>query len=58
LVNDLDTIAGPTEGDGQVGQGILPGGRFLVVEHLLGVGLADIDNGFTGQMVIADLGDA
>jgi hypothetical protein len=35
-VDDLDTIAGPAEGDGYVGPGLLACARFLVLRDLLG----------------------
>jgi hypothetical protein len=35
-IDDLDAVAGPAQSDGQVGQGILPRRRFLVVGPLLG----------------------
>ena len=57
-IHDLDAVARPTEGNGQVGQGILPGRRLLVLSHLLRARLTDINNGFTSQMVIEDLGNA
>jgi hypothetical protein len=37
VVDGSDAIPGPPEGDGAVGQGVLAGGRFLVVEDLRGV---------------------
>ena len=55
-VDDLDAIAGPAERDGHVGQGILARGRLLVLGHLLGTRLADIDDGFPIEMMVADLG--
>ena len=57
-IDDLDAVAGPAQGDGQVGEGILPRRRFLVVGHLLGAGLADVDDGFAVQMAVANLGGA
>jgi hypothetical protein len=45
VVDGGDPIAGPAEGDGAVGQGVLAGGRFLVVGDLLGGRLADVDDG-------------
>ena len=45
LVDDQDPFWGPPKGGGIIGQGILTFPRFLVVKDLLGVGLADVDNG-------------
>ena len=57
-VDDLDAVAGPAQRDGHVGQGILARGRLLVLGHLLGTRLADIDDGFAIEMMVADLGGA
>ena len=57
-VDDLDAVAGPAERDGHVGQGILARGRLLVLGHLLGARLADVDDGFAIEMMVADLGGA
>ena len=55
-VDDLDAVAGPAQRDGHVGQRILARGRLLVLGHLLGTRLADIDDGFPIEMMVADLG--
>ena len=55
-VDDLDAVAGPAQRDGHVGQRILARGRLLVLGHLLGTRLADIDDGFAIEMMVADLG--
>ena len=57
-VDDLDAVAGPAERDGHVGQGILARGRLLVLGHLLGARLADIDDGLAIEVMVADLGGA
>ena len=57
-VDDLDAIAGPAQRDRHVGQGILARGRFLVLGHLLGARLADIDDGLAIEVMVADLGGA
>ena len=57
-VDDLDAVAGPAERDGHVGQRILACGRLLVLSHLLGTRLADIDDRFSIEMMVADLGGA
>ena len=54
-VDDLDAITGPTESDGQVGEGILSRLRFLVLDDLLGARLSHINDCFTFQMAAADL---
>ena len=55
-VDDLDAVAGPAERDGDVGQRILARGRLLVLGHLLGIRLADINEGFPIEVMVADLG--
>jgi hypothetical protein len=57
-IDEFDPIAGPAQRHGQIGQGILSHGRFFVLGDLLGTGLTDIDDGFTVQMAVADLGGA
>src|SRR5208283_5603826 len=52
-VDDLDAVAGPAERDGHVGQRILARGRLLVLSHLLGTRLADIDDRFSIEMMLA-----
>ena len=46
-VDDLDAVAGPAERDGHVGQRAFAHGRLLVLSHLLGTRLADIDDRFS-----------
>jgi len=45
VVDHQDLRFGPAQCDGAVGQGVLAGGGFLMVEDLLGSGLADVDDG-------------
>ena len=56
LVDDQDAIPGPAQGGRVVGEGILPLPRFAMVEHLLGVGLADVDDGEAVEVEVEDLG--
>ena len=56
LVDDQDPVPGPTEGHGVVRHGVLPLAGFLVVEDLLGAGLADVDDRQLVEMAIGDLG--
>ena len=58
VVDDGDAVAGPAEGDGAVGQGVLAGGRLLVVDDLLGRGLADVDDGRAVEVPGPELGRA
>ena len=44
VVDHLDLRTGPAEGEGAIGQGVLAGGRFLMVEDLLGGRLPDVDD--------------
>ena len=44
--------------DGPVGQGVLPGGGLLMVAHLLGRGLADVDEGRPVEVPGPELGRA
>ena len=53
-----DAVARPAEGDGAVGQGVLAGGRLLVVDDLLGGGLADVDDGRAVEVPGPELGRA
>ena len=55
-VDDLDAVAGPAKRDGHVGQPQFAHGRLLVLSHLLGTRLADIDDRFSIEMMVADLG--
>ena len=55
LVDDEDTLGGPAQGAGVIGQGILAGERFAVLGDLLRRGLADIHDGQLGPMGIGDL---
>jgi hypothetical protein len=44
LVNEQDSIPGPSEGCGKIRQGVLTFPRFDVIEDLLGIGLANEDD--------------
>ena len=44
VVDDLDLRPRPAEGDGAIGQGVLAGGGFLMIEDLLRGGLPDVDD--------------
>jgi hypothetical protein len=57
-VDYFDTIAMPADRDGYVSQCILARGRSLVLGHLLGARLVDIDYDFAIEMTVADLGGA
>ncbi len=56
LVDGRDPVACPAEGDGAVGQGILPGGGLLMVADLLRRGLADVDEGRAIEVPGPELG--
>ena len=55
VVDDQDAIPGPSQGDRVVGEGVLPFPRFAVVEHLLGVGLAHVNDRKAVEMEVEDL---
>ena len=56
VVDDQDAIPGPSQGDRVVGEGVLPFPRFAMVENLLGIGLAHVDDGEAIEVEIEDLG--
>jgi hypothetical protein len=56
LVDDQDALPGPAQGDRMVGEGILPLARFAMIEDLLRIGLADVDDGEAIEVKIKDLG--
>ena len=58
VVDGGDAIGRPAEGDGPAGQGILAGGGLLVIDHLLGRGLADVDEGRAVEVPGPELGRA
>ena len=58
LVDDQDSLLGPAQGHGMVGQGVLAFARLLMLEHLLWAGLPDVHDRQTIQMTIPDLGRA
>ena len=58
VVDGGDAIGRPAEGDGAVGQGVLAGGGLLMVDHLLGRGLADVDEGRAVEVPGPELGRA
>ena len=55
-VEDADAVGGPAPGEGALPEVGLDLGGFAVALDLLGMGLADIDDGPTIQMVAEDLG--
>ena len=55
VIDDHDAIPGPPQGDRMVGEGILPFPRFPMVENLLGIGLAHVNDGETIEVKIEDL---
>src|SRR5207249_432631 len=55
-VDGDDAIPGPPECDRAVGQGVLAGGRLLVVEDLLRGRLADVDDGDAVEVPGPELG--
>src|SRR5262249_11439780 len=55
VINDDDAIAGPTPGDCTVHQAILPRGGLHVIEDLLGMGLAHIDDSLASEMRFLEL---
>jgi len=56
VVQDSDGIA-PAEGAGLVAEADLDAGALGVVTHLLGAGLADVDDGRSRQMIGGDAGE-
>src|SRR5262249_32175978 len=56
IVNDDHPVGKPAPGDGPVTETALNPGRFLVVRHLAGARLADVDPGQAIQMDVQDLG--
>jgi hypothetical protein len=55
VVNDQDAVPGPSQGDRVIGEGILPLPRFPMVEDLLGVGLAHVNDGETVEVGVENL---
>jgi len=55
FINDDDAISGPAPGDCTVHQAILPRGGLHVIEDLLGMGLAHIDDSLAPQMMVLEL---
>jgi hypothetical protein len=55
VVDDQDAIPRPPQGGGVIGEGVLPLPRLAVVEHLLGVGLAHVDDRESVEVGIEDL---
>ena len=55
IIDDHDAIPGPSQGDRMVGEGILPFPRLAMVEDLLGVGLAHVNDGEAIEVKIEDL---
>src|SRR5262249_53093995 len=55
VINDDDPIAGPARGDSRVHKAMLPRGGLHVIEDLLGMGLAHIDDSLAPQMMVLEL---
>ena len=56
FIDDLHAVGGPAELDRPAIERVLPGGRFAVIQDLLRRGLANVDDGFAGEMAGLDLG--
>ena len=56
VVDDHDLVATPAEFDGAIGEGLLAGGGFAMIEDLLGRGLSDVDDGGPGGVPGSELG--
>ena len=56
VVDDEDPIGRPAELGGPVGEGVLTVSRFPVLGHLMGGGLADVDDGQAVEVPGLDLG--
>jgi hypothetical protein len=56
VVDRRHPVPRPSEGDGAVGQGVLAGGGLVVFDHLLGRGLADVDEGRAVEVPGPELG--
>src|ERR1700687_2632710 len=54
LVDHHDPFPGPAEQGGIIGQSVLALPRFLVLEDLLGTGLADVDERQFAEMPVAE----
>jgi hypothetical protein len=50
-INDLDVRGGPAQLLCALLQGTLEAQAFLMGEHLIGTGLADVDDGLAGQVM-------
>jgi len=55
LIDDQDAIPGPPQNDRMIGEGILPFPRFPMVEDLLRVRLAHVNDGETLEVPLEDL---
>ena len=58
VVDGGDPVAGPAQGDGPLGQGVLPRRRLAVIEDLLRGRLADVDDGRAVVVPRPELGGA
>jgi hypothetical protein len=58
LVDDFDAPLGPAQGNGVVGQGLLPLAGFAVFEDLVGRRLTHVDDGQTLPMTALDFAQA
>jgi hypothetical protein len=56
VIDGQDAIPGPSQCGRMVGQGVLPFPRFAMVEDLVGIRLAHVDDGEAIEVPIEDLG--
>src|SRR4029450_11501171 len=56
LVDDLDPLRRPAEGDGPIREGVLTGRGLAMVGDLLGGGLADVDDRLAVEVPGLELG--
>src|ERR1700682_4550484 len=56
FIDDFHTALRPAQGGGAMYEGVLAIRRLAVIEHLLGRGLPDVDDGLTLQVPGSDLG--
>ena len=55
VIDDQDAIPGPSQSDLMVREGILPFSRFTMIENLLGIGLAHVNDDETIEVPVQDL---
>src|SRR5262249_59155698 len=56
VVDNRNTVVGPAQSDRAIDEGILTGGGLLMLEDLLGRGLADVDDGGAVKVPGAEFG--